>query len=117
MSADDADRVSGFPFGTDGEGNDGRGVPGKVVLATGLDSGGPVIPFPDLLEASSFEELHGGSDSMIGCMHTGGHDPGLFQISFLVTQKHSHTHTAKLFVSSRKVLRRLVPDSELLTGG
>lgn len=45
MSADHGDGVAGFPCCADCEGYDGAGVAGEVILAAGLQGGGPGVSF------------------------------------------------------------------------
>ena len=44
MCADHGNGVARFPLRADGEGDDGAGVAGEVVLVAGLERGGPWIP-------------------------------------------------------------------------
>ncbi len=41
VCANNCDWIAGFPFCTNSEGDDGAGIAGKVVLAAGLEGGGP----------------------------------------------------------------------------
>lgn len=45
MCAYHGDGVAGLPFGADGEGHDGGGVTGEVVLSAGSEGGGPGVSF------------------------------------------------------------------------
>lgn len=45
MGADHGDWVAGFPVLTDGEGDNGGGIAGEVVLAAGLKGGIPRVSF------------------------------------------------------------------------
>lgn len=66
VGANDGNGVAGLPLLADGEGNNGRGVAGKVVFTAGLDGGCPRVLFADQLEAGLFEASAGRVDGVEG---------------------------------------------------
>lgn len=66
MGTDNGDGVTGAPLAADGEGNNGGGVAGEVVLASRAEGLGPRVSLADESEAGLFEAFGGRSDGVVG---------------------------------------------------
>lgn len=72
MSANGREAVAGLVLASDGKGDDGGAVAGKVVFAVALEGVVPVVLLLDLLEAGLAQTQHGllgGVEGRLGLVH------------------------------------------------